>query len=1563
MAFDPDAYLASDASAKSTPAPSKGFDPDAYLAKSTTAQQPQKFGVTTPEQQPATKGTDLGRGAAFGYGAGSAVAPGLTGLAAGAATAAAISPFAEAALAIPVAGPIVAGALELGGFGVGAYLGSEGIATIQNRLWSVMDPQGYANAMASMQAHPGYATAGGVVGGAVGLSPKVAVDQTAEIINTALKARAASAATQMGVSAGTQLATKGEVDPVDVLISGGVGAALPGVNRLGKPFEVAGRVAGKTVADVVTGKKVTPLQEEIQIPKEYTTPEQKKEFLERVMRERAAKAPLVEAALRNKETGEIERHGPKHDQARKEATKDTHEEGFVDALDNFHERQAAVDQAKRAGQIPEDHVLENPEGERPGLHTGDLRKAGDKRFEITDTQAAGKPKDPVTRDEHKQTINDLKEQYSILDAQRQIAELNGLEEDRVKYESQQKELRTKIEDLKKAMPGVQFKDARVPTWEELHEHLYDAKNLGEAFDTILDSNVGTRGLRLFTKALNTSDFIRSAKLNLTPKELKVNGGKSAPGYYTPADQPGKPGDTYSFHEGHTVNLGKDGSLRDLLHEGIHAGTHRLIEEGRSAAAIKLKELYEKYLDTAYAEIHEPKLEAFREANPQATVKELEAFRQDNTPYGSTNLHEFISEAFTNKKFKRELSKVKTTTPEGVLSNLWKDFKDAIREGLNLPEGERTLLDDVLDQGVALIEESKGFKPSESYGQVAAPAASKYDQLFPPLDEGKPTSSPDELAKDLAEKTTPEVAKAAQTVDVRSIPNEEEFYKHATNIYDTYGEEAALQFFDDYKKNLFERSIPVPNNNKELDDMLHKFNTYETKDRAEMATWMKEASKAGIDPKQAEEWFFMLEDGKELPPEASKWLQEGRDEMVALVRKAKGMGLEVGDEFITGQSRTRLFSEREKPGWKETLKKLFSSDDPMGNRVADTANAAIERKVFGLETWTSDPKVKDAAVKKQTGRVIELHRHLEDTNFSYQDESGKWQTVPVKKGTSIWEWKDGKRTNIGHSEKLDLKRGDTIELKVAGSKPEAPSFDVPATKDVRVIKSQAVISDGNVRDIENHSPYRYSHDPFLSQALARMGLRKMVREAEAVENLKKSELFKTVGHGPDQDLKTLPPGWIVPKSIDKIPQLRGWHFDPKTAAIISDFAKVWDNNMYMKLSNALIKNMMLNPVPHMFNEVMHLWNARGFSGWVDPRQLNRFANTARRAWNDVGNQSQFYRDIMREGGSILGADPRNKEFFDKMMQQQTRQVFGDPVMERNLSGLAKKLGTSVGDLYNGISKASQKAMWFTRDVMYVQYVREIMARHEKDTGSKMELKDAIEEAERHMPNYRMPSEVLGSRALSAGLKDPRLSQFSRYHYGMVKSLVNTVKDIDPRNLKTPEGRKNFRDGVDTMLAIGVAMGVLYPLMDNMAEAMFGEGAEQRRAGPFHLIQAGVDIAEGKKDLSALIYPVFTFNPVLLSLGQFLVNKNMFTGKSVYHPNDSIEDILSDIGAYGVKQVPQAAPILSATSEEGGDTQLLARQLDIKAKTPAQRAKEKRAKELEAKAKKSRDTKRAKGEYKP
>ena len=858
--------------------------------------------------------------------------------------------------------------------------------------------------------------------------------------------------------------------------------------------------------------------------------------------------------------------------------------------------------------------------------------------------------------------------------------------------------------------------------------------------------------------------------------------------------------------------------------------------------------------------------------------------------------------------------------------------------------------------------------------------------------------------DLATKTSPTVAKAFEKIDPRSIPNEEEMIKYATDIHERFGEEKAIKFFEDYQKDLNERSIPIPHTIKDLDDAFHKVSTFATKDRSEhtvgynktsigdlgkrpsilnfleRSKWDKEAdSRLKEMNKFREAAFLIRENGGKVSGELGKVLDAIDAENIALIRKIKAMGGDVGDEFTTGQSRIRWFNEKEKPGWKETIEEFSSNKMSFGDKVGEQAKAAMDRKVFGLDVWSG---LKDSegkpikgdgagAGRSKTDRVIELHRHPKDTKFSYTSSKGNKRTVDLKKGTSIWEWRNEKRTLLGHSDKLDLKRGDTLELKTLfkDANPWGKAFDKTPTSgkegtgEKHTVKAVYVITDGTVPNIEAHSPYRYWHDAEASARIANMDLRKMARELELFNNLKQSELFKQIAHGPDQDPKTLPSHYVQPENIGLIPQLRGWAFDPKAAAIIDDFAKVWDNTMWMKVTNALIKNMMLNPIPHMFNEVMHLWNARGFTGWVDPRRLGTFASTARAAWRDVGNQTKFYRDVMREGGSILGADPRNNKYFQAIQKEAQKQIFETPEMQRSLGQLAKKLGTTLLDLYNGISNASQKAMWFTRDVMYIQYIREIMVRQEKSTGVRMELEDAIAQAERHMPNYRMPSEVLNSRTIAKILKNPNVDIFSRYHYGMVKSLVNTIKDIDPRNLKTPEGRAHFREGVDSMLAIGVAMAVLYPLMDAMASKMFGEDAEQRRAGPFHLLKAGLDVYEGKKDLSALIWPVFTFNPVLLTLGQLIFNKKIFTGKNIYNIDDSAKDIFSDIGTYAVKQVPQAPPIMSATAEEGGDTKLLARQFDIKVKTEEEKKREERALKTKAQKKKTRDKQRKEGQYNP
>ena len=1482
------------------------YDPFAKESKATIS-TPKGGGGTVVDYDPFASQQEKPTGSSLHAGvraAGESVVPGLAGLTGAVAGATAIAPLAAYASVLSgPAAPIVGGALELFGAGAGAFIGAEGVGWVQDKLHQLIAPDDYVARKAEREQYPTETMIGGVVGGAVGLSPKAGFDPAAKFINTAMKARAAAAAGQAGVSAGTQLATQGKIDLGETALAGVTGFALPGVNPLGRPFAALGeRLAGKGVAAKPSTKDNTLPDR----PTSEATPEEHAAYetalkaeLEKRTADRAAKSPLKQTAIRNKETGEIELLGPKHDQARKDATKDTHDEGFVDDNGIFHERMAAVDQAKRAGQIPEDHVLESPEGERPGLHSGDLRKAGVKDFEVTVKKPDVVPK---TRQQFKDDINKAEERLALdLEIDRveavRLGDTDGLRE----IETEQTKLDSEIEQMRKDMPAVKFVRPMKPTSEELHDFLWDAKDVGQAFDKILATkDVGNTTHRLLMRALNKSNFVRSAKLDLTTEQL------------TYTHKSGRVQDAAAFYysDDHRVQMGKQSALRALMHEAMHSATFRLLEEGTSSSAIRMKELYKDYEEVQNQQ-YDKALAQFKKDNVAPTIRELADFDKNYRKlYGFTDVHEFVSETFTNKEFQELLSgydvradKTRTTT------NYFDEFKNILADYFGVSKEARSALDDVIDIGKKLVDESKDFTESKpQYATTSTSVPSKID------------------TEKLAEKTTPEVAKEAEKVDPRSVPNKEEMIKHATDIHEKYGPEEAKKFFQEWNKDQKERSIPVPKDEQGLDDALHKIDTFQTADKSEHVTEYLENTADGITPAMREESFIGRELGVKTEGKLGETLDKLDSDNKALVRKIKGMGGDVGEEFVTGQSRIRIRGGGVTSNWKEMLKELFANRTPLGEKVADQANAAMERTVYQLDD----------------GRVIELHRQSKNAEVQIKDKDGKVTgTRKINKGTEVWEWKDNKKKMIYHTDNLEFKRGDKFFL---GGK-------------------EHTVVDAKVPSIEEHSPYKYLKDSEASARLANMALRKMSRDLELINNLKQSDLFKRVAHGPDDALKDLPAGWKVPENIDKIPQLRGYHFDPKTAAIIEDFAKVWDNTMWMKLSNQVVKNMMLNPVPHMFNEVMHLFNARGFTGWVPlTGGWSRLGSSGAKAWRDVGQQTQFYRDIMREGGSILGADPRNN-YFEEMQKHATKQYLETPENQGNIKILAKKLGTSVGDLYNGISKASQKAMWFTRDLMYVQYVHEVMGKHEKRTGTKMELKDAIQEVERHMPNYRMPSEVLGSRGVSKVLKNPNISMFSRYHYGMVKSLVNTMKDLNPQNLTSVEGRRHFRDGVDSMLAIGVAMAAIYPIMDSLAQALFGEGAEQRRAGPYHLIHAGEQVLSGERDASALIWPVFTFNPMLLTLGQAAFNKNIFTGKPIYHPDDPAGDIASDIGSYAVKQIPQASSLMAAVQEDGGEGKFVAKQLDIKVKTEKQREAERTARKREAAAAKGRIKKREQGTYRP
>ena len=204
---------------------------------------------------------------------------------------------------------------------------------------------------------------------------------TKEFHMDALTGLAGRAATAMGADP-TMIGHA--FDPVSKLYQAGQDALAEQGTKVGIA-PAATRFAMDNIVAILTPKVMGKAHEVLTEGK--PTPEyvnehraRKEEQYAQAEKEEAAKpAALTETAIRDKKTGVVERMGPKHDEARKAETKDTHEQGFIDADGNFLERKDALIRAQETGQVEKGKKLDFPD---EGLHSGDLRDSNDPRFQI-----------------------------------------------------------------------------------------------------------------------------------------------------------------------------------------------------------------------------------------------------------------------------------------------------------------------------------------------------------------------------------------------------------------------------------------------------------------------------------------------------------------------------------------------------------------------------------------------------------------------------------------------------------------------------------------------------------------------------------------------------------------------------------------------------------------------------------------------------------------------------------------------------------------------------------------------------------------------------------------------------------------------------------------------------------------------------------------------------------------------------------------------------------------------------------------------------------------------------
>ena len=529
----------------------------------------------------------------------------------------------------------------------------------------------------------------------------------------------------------------------------------------------------------------------------------------------------------------------------------------------------------------------------------------------------------------------------------------------------------------------------------------------------------------------------------------------------------------------------------------------------------------------------------------------------------------------------------------------------------------------------------------------------------------------------------------------------------------------------------------------------------------------------------------------------------------------------------------------------------------------------------------------------------------------KERNGDRTVVQIAKDGKIWKWENQKAKPLGKMPERDLllKEGDTF---FGGH-----------------------LSQGSIKELEEHAPITYNRNS-LAVLLEKMKeVREEVRQDLYLKDLMASPMMKDIALPTYKDgkLQEVPEGYMVPKNVQKYPPLAGYMFPTRVANIINDFSKVWEPTVLTNLTNIIVKNMMINPIAHMLNEAFHLYNARGLTGWVTPGGIARFHKHGKLAIDDVINLSHFYEETIRLGGSLLSPGTRVTAFQEAL--------YGKGLGEFSKTGefkeLASDMGVSLKQLYNNLSKQSNRAMWITRDIMYMQYLREIM-----ETKGLSHV-ESIAYAERHMPNYRLPAmvgeKVVGEnigRGLSYVMQNPNVSVFSRYHYGMVKSLINMVREVGAIK-EGAAGVKEFKQGIDSAAAVAVALAVVYPLMDMMAKSMTdNKEAKYRRAGPYHLIHAMEDVVSGAKAPAAAINSVFTFNPALSGLVQLGMNTNWYNGQAIYNPQSDPVTLASDLSRYVAGQLPMASQALRAQNDRTGEgvQAMAARQIDIESPTEAQ-----------------------------
>ena len=579
-----------------------------------------------------------------------------------------------------------------------------------------------------------------------------------------------------------------------------------------------------------------------------------------------------------------------------------------------------------------------------------------------------------------------------------------------------------------------------------------------------------------------------------------------------------------------------------------------------------------------------------------------------------------------------------------------------------------------------------------------------------------------------------------------------------------------------------------------------------------------------------------------------------------------------------------------------LKKIWDDHlEPKAKEVNDFKDAI--RKLDPDRLGPDVEHYQSRIVKGDTSEYNMLKANDDPTGPSYNGLSVNASMANERPFVALERVSDGKRFVIQNHKDGG---GFTIWDNYKGARIKDPGYEFEANQPYTVKSPKGdhdfIMREATTKEIEANArgrdgkgkPMKYFDNAALSIGLAHAKLGTMARNLTELARITSTPEFNALTTRNPATAKEK--GWIE----TTMPNFKGLHMDPSLAHVFNDYAKsgfdIPSADRLRALNQGVTKLLFWMPTAHIANVGTHWFVGRGWD-WINPVAYKELAVTGARAIKSVMSQDHYQTRLSEGGAGTIYPSVMTRDFIEHMAKNVGEAFEREP---SKYGKIADTLGVPLKKLTAAIYDNSSKVMWAANDMFLTQRIMELERKgHSVD--------QAIKQAERDIPNYRVPPTIGGSRFASQFMQDPLVTSFGRYHFGMWNSYANIVKDA----VGTHSSPGDRVDAIGKMFAMGILAYGVYPALDKVAQAVTGnDEASANRRGPISIPHHLGRALEGKEGITSAGRASLTIPPAVATVSEALNNKD-WRDKAIVEPGDVKAGAQGDLRRGGRAVVQEAA----------------------------------------------------------